>query len=249
MKTKEFPNLLEAGLKVGDKVYSYLYGDGVVKQIDKYPNYPISVDFGYYSEHFSKDGKRFKTDRIPSIHLEEWSPLSGEPLPFERNPKDFEPKVGEVYAFWDVPSRSFVVSVFKKIENGRYVDHNDIPWQNCAPISEAMKVFGFKSPTNSKDFYSLINRVEVWAKAKGIYDQSDAYKQASKALEEVGELIAHSYGGGREEVKDDIGDIIVCLINVAKFYDLDLYDCLEQAVETIEKRKGEMVNGKFVKED
>ena len=51
-----------------------------------------------------------------------------------------------------------------------------------------------------------------------------------------------------KDVADDIGDMIVVLINIAERNNLTIEDCLEQAWNDIKDRKGKMVDGIFVKE-
>lgn len=97
-------------------------------------------------------------------------------------------------------------------------------------------------------FESLAARVRVWAQNKNIYTQSTAFDQASKTLEEVNELLVALHRNDIDATEDAIGDTLVTLINVTKLSDLDPVRCFERAVCTIEKRQGEMVNGKFVKE-
>lgn len=137
----------------------------------------------------------------------------------------------------------------------------------------------------------------------GIYETSTAQKQMLYAISEAGELAKSLAKDDREQARDDIGDVLVCLINAyhigkygneledqADFEDLgigsvsafgeliedfgyrirtgshvsaqscdylatiasnlmlSLDECLEQAISELEKRKGKMVNGVFVKE-
>jgi len=58
--------------------------------------------------------------------------------------------------------------------------------------------------------------VEQWAQDRGIYEHSTALAQCLKAVSELGELADHAIKGDRDAIKDDIGDIAVCLVNVAK---------------------------------
>ena len=52
----------------------------------------------------------------------------------------------------------------------------------------------------------------------------------------------------QEQLKDDFGDMLVCLIQAMRLVDTDLHTCLAVAWEGIKDRKGKMINGKFVKE-
>ena len=61
--------------------------------------------------------------------------------------------------------------------------------------------------------------VEQWAQDRGIYEHSTALAQCLKAVSELGELADHAIKGDRDAMKDDIGDIAVCLVNVAKMQD------------------------------
>lgn len=98
-------------------------------------------------------------------------------------------------------------------------------------------------------FEELENSVVDWAEDRGIYRHSTAQAQFLKAVSELGEL-ADAIGKKQDlEVIDAIGDTIVCLINVAAFYDISVTYCLRQAWEQIKDRKGHMVaGGVFVKE-
>ncbi len=49
-------------------------------------------------------------------------------------------------------------------------------------------------------------------------------------------------------MKDDIGDIMVVLINIMERNNYSMMDCLETAWIDIKDRKGKMVDGIFVKE-
>lgn len=51
-----------------------------------------------------------------------------------------------------------------------------------------------------------------------------------------------------KSVKDDIGDCIVVLVNIAEREQVTIQECVETAWEDIKDRKGKMINGVFVKE-
>ena len=51
------------------------------------------------------------------------------------------------------------------------------------------------------------------------------------------------------DIADDIGDILVILINIMLRRGLSLQQCLEVAYNDIKDRKGKMVDGIFVKEE
>ena len=88
-----------------------------------------------------------------------------------------------------------------------------------------------------------------WSEARGIIANSDSKTQLLKAFSEMGELSDAITKRDRDGIIDGLGDVLVCLINVAAIEDLDLTRCLEAAYETIKDRKGYMnPEGVFVKE-
>jgi len=117
----------------------------------------------------------------------------------------------------------------------------------------------------------LINKVIEWAKTRNIILGSTAIKQHDELLEEVMELrdaiirndeidhrsIFTDYEADcykdrkqsiEDEIKDAIGDCTVYLINLATMHDMKFEDCLQFAYNEIKDRKGNMIDGKFVKE-
>tara|TARA_B110000977_G_scaffold94563_1_gene124958 strand:+ start:952 stop:1251 length:300 start_codon:yes stop_codon:yes gene_type:complete len=93
---------------------------------------------------------------------------------------------------------------------------------------------------------TLEARVLQWHYERNLVHGSTDLSQFSKLEEEVAELKA-SLDAGTSPI-DDIGDIIVVLINIAARNKLSLFDCLHHAYEDIKDRKGKMVDGVFVKE-
>lgn len=143
---QQFPDLIKSGLKVGDKVYSYLYGDGKVISIENDLIYPIGVQHKRAYIKYTSLGQLHRGDLIPSITLTPWNPVAGEPFPFPK----FEPITGEWYAFWDDDDNGFRVHTFGFIsDEGRFVTCRGYRWDNCAPISEAMEIFGVKQYINT----------------------------------------------------------------------------------------------------
>jgi len=91
--------------------------------------------------------------------------------------------------------------------------------------------------------------IRHWAEDRGIYDHSTPEAQTLKAVSEMGELADNILKGRHDAAKDDIGDIVVCLINVAAMLGTDLNECLQVAWDEIKDRKGRMVpGGAFVKD-
>lgn len=95
----------------------------------------------------------------------------------------------------------------------------------------------------------LETNIIKWAEDRGIYEHSTTHAQALKAVSEMGEVADAVIKGQRDELIDGIGDVIVCLINLAHMNGTNLGECLGSAWDEIKDRKGQMVaGGAFVKE-
>jgi NTP pyrophosphatase (non-canonical NTP hydrolase) len=90
--------------------------------------------------------------------------------------------------------------------------------------------------------------IRDWAQEKGIYDKGDAKTQYVKLSEEMGELAMSILKQNDEEFHDAIGDCVVVLTNLAHLKGHKIEDCINSAYQVIAKRKGQMVNGTFVKD-
>lgn len=86
-----------------------------------------------------------------------------------------------------------------------------------------------------------------WATARGLLEGASQDKFALKLAEEAGELARAVLKCDRAATMDAIGDCTVVLINIAHKIGSDLGECLEVAYQVIKDRKGEMVNGTFIK--
>lgn len=118
---------------------------------------------------------------------------------------------------------------------------------------------------NFRKFEVLKENVILWADEKGIFEKGNPLAQAEKGIEEANELkdaifadengLSNFYNSKQQlcntknEIKDAIGDRLITLIISSKFADLDILDCLESAYKIISNRKGEMVDGTFVKDE
>jgi NTP pyrophosphatase (non-canonical NTP hydrolase) len=97
---------------------------------------------------------------------------------------------------------------------------------------------------NQNDRFELIRQ---WAHARGIYDKGDSKTQYIKLMEESGELAKALLNKDKPEIIDAIGDMVVVLTNLAALENVTIEDCIDSAYKEISNRKGEMVNGTFVK--
>ena len=99
------------------------------------------------------------------------------------------------------------------------------------------------------DFEQLEERVLEWAKDRKIIPNSTPVAQLLKAVSEMGELADAENKGNEAEIKDAVGDVLVCLINYCALRNISLLGCLEGSYNEIKNRKGTLLpNGVFVKE-
>lgn len=92
----------------------------------------------------------------------------------------------------------------------------------------------------------LIQSVTQWHKDRNLIEGSDDKSQTLKLLQELGEL-SDSVCKERP-ILDDIGDMLVVMINICERNKITLENCLEVAYDDIKNRKGKMIDGVFVKE-
>ena len=101
--------------------------------------------------------------------------------------------------------------------------------------------------TTDIDLLSVIERIEQWHYDRNLIEGASDKDQLAKLIQEVGELSDNICK--EQDVADDIGDIMVVLINIAVRNGLSMEHCLEVAYNDIKDRKGKMVDGIFIKED
>ncbi len=98
-------------------------------------------------------------------------------------------------------------------------------------------------------FEQFTQNIRQWATERGIYEHSTVQAQALKAVSEMGELADAVIKNDRAALLDSLGDVIVCLQNVAHMSGLDLEVCCESAWNEIKDRKGRLSpSGAFIKE-
>ena len=86
-----------------------------------------------------------------------------------------------------------------------------------------------------------------WAADKGLMTPENAPKQALKLAEETGEVARAIPRNDRDELKKEIGDCTVVLSILARQMDMNLHECYLSAWDKIKDRKGETINGTFIK--
>jgi len=91
-----------------------------------------------------------------------------------------------------------------------------------------------------------LSNVRQWHKERNLIDGSTDKDQVLKLMQELGELSDSVCK--QKDIRDDVGDILVILINIITRNDITLQDCLSVAWNDIKDRKGKMIDGIFVKE-
>ena len=97
-------------------------------------------------------------------------------------------------------------------------------------------------------FNKLEALVLGWAEDRNLIKGSDPKSQFLKTVSELGELADAINKKDVEGQIDGIGDVLVTLIIVAEQLGLTLTECLAVAYMEIRERKGQMMNGVFVKD-
>ena len=88
-----------------------------------------------------------------------------------------------------------------------------------------------------------------WAEARKIIPNSTPRAQFLKAVSEMGELADALNKNDMDCIKDGVGDVLVCMINMCALLDINMTSCLQLAYNEIKNRKGTLLpNGVFVKE-
>lgn len=90
--------------------------------------------------------------------------------------------------------------------------------------------------------------VQLWAEEKGLL-YGDPSRQLLKVYEEVSETAQAYMRGQRENLVEEIGDILVTVIVFAEQVGINPEEALKVAYNKIKDRQGRMVDGTFVKEE
>ena len=98
------------------------------------------------------------------------------------------------------------------------------------------------------DTEDITEPIKKWAIDRGI-QSGNPEAQMVKLLEEAGELASGINKNKLDLIIDSIGDVYVVLVILCMQLGLDINDCIKAAYEEIKDRRGELVNGLFVKEE
>lgn len=105
---------------------------------------------------------------------------------------------------------------------------------------------GLAQMNESERLIALVSATKQWHRDRNLIEGATDKDQVCKLIQEVGELSDNVCKG--QDVRDDIGDCMVVLINIAERNNVSLTDCLSVAYNDIKDRRGKMVDGVFVKE-
>ena len=93
----------------------------------------------------------------------------------------------------------------------------------------------------------LVKLIEQWHEDRNLIAGSTDKDQVLKLIQELGELSDSVCK--EKDMKDDLGDMLVVMINIMKRNNITIEDCSQKAYDDIKDRKGRMVDGIFVKEE
>ena len=93
----------------------------------------------------------------------------------------------------------------------------------------------------------LVKLIEQWHEDRNLIAGSTDKDQVLKLIQELGELSDSVCK--EKDMKDDLGDMLVVMINIMKRNNITIEQCLQKAYDDIKDRKGKMVDGIFVKEE
>ena len=96
---------------------------------------------------------------------------------------------------------------------------------------------------------NIFECIREWADERGLYDEGDPKTQYIKLMEETGEIGRAILKDDTAEIIDGIGDAVVVLTNLAELCGVPIEECIQEAYNVINKRKGKMINGTFVKDE
>jgi len=105
------------------------------------------------------------------------------------------------------------------------------------------KEISMQEPDN---FTVLVSKVIRWHYDRNLIEGSSDKDQVLKLIQEIGELSDSVCKG--KDIRDDIGDMLVVMLNITERNGVSLTECFQQAWNDIKDRKGRMVDGIFVKE-
>ena len=99
-------------------------------------------------------------------------------------------------------------------------------------------------------FSDVQNDIIRWSEERRIIPNSTPIAQYMKMVSEVGELSDATMKNNMDDIKDAVGDVMVCLVNYCALQDIDIVECMYVAYDQIKHRKGTMLpSGVFMKSE
>lgn len=98
-------------------------------------------------------------------------------------------------------------------------------------------------------FSDVQNDIIRWSEERRIIPNSTPIAQYMKMVSEIGELSDATMKNNMDDIKDAVGDVMVCLVNYCALQDIDIVECMYVAYDQIKHRKGTMLpSGVFQKD-
>ena len=121
---------------------------------------------------------------------------------------------------------------------------------NPEPKNEmGLKLQQFKDIQEKLEKFKVFDKIKEWATERDLIVKGNEANQAKKTIEEVAEMLeVIDQNGTNEEYASESGGIMVTVVNGQFCRGIDPIDSLNLEFNRISKRKGEVLNGKFVKE-
>jgi DNA phosphorothioation-dependent restriction protein DptG len=119
-------------------------------------------------------------------------------------------------------------------------------------LSSLWDMHTYYEELNGEEMYSkqdlsiLTDKIKEWHHDRNLIEGSTDKDQFHKLIQECAELSDNLCKG--KDIRDDIGDIYVVLVNIAERNKLSMEECISEAYNDIKDRKGRMVDGVFIKE-
>ena len=111
-----------------------------------------------------------------------------------------------------------------------------------------VEVPGESKTQENEGIEDITELIKKWATDRDL-TSGNPTAQMVKLLEEAGKLATGVNKNKQDLIVDSIGDVYVVLVILCMQLGLDINDCIKVAYNEIKDRKGEMVNGTFVKEE
>lgn len=131
------------------------------------------------------------------------------------------------------------------VENGLVLPDGEVTNQKDADFLSLLQ-HDLCHGSNDQVTGELVYLISLWHHRRNLIEGSTDKDQFHKLIQECAELSDNMCK--KRDIRDDIGDIMVVLINIMTRNKLSMSECLETALRDIAPRKGKMIDGIFVKE-